>query len=122
PISLRVALPISLGRHRSRSACRHRVDVVLQSRMPKYGPGRHHPQTAVGHGRIALLLLSTVKNGGITQLGAHTLTLDNTADELQVVFLEGLDANGDGTVDFGDAAETVVLVFNGVVGATDTGA
>src|SRR5690606_24594798 len=50
----------------SRSACRHRVDVVLQSRTPKYGLGRHHPQTAVGHGRIALLLPHAVKNGGIT--------------------------------------------------------
>src|SRR5690554_6556803 len=42
------------------------MDVVLQSRTSKYGIGRIHPKTAAGHGCIALLLLSTVKNGGIT--------------------------------------------------------
>lgn len=42
------------------------MDVVLQSRTPKYGIGRIHPKTAAGHGCIALLLLGTVKNGGIT--------------------------------------------------------
>src|SRR5690606_33938256 len=47
------------------------MDVVLQSRTPKYGIGRIHPKTAAGHGRIALLLLSTVKNGGITGVLLH---------------------------------------------------
>src|SRR5690606_28725106 len=49
------------------SACRHAMDVVLQSRTPKHGTGRHHPKTAAGHGRIAFLLLAIAKNGGITQ-------------------------------------------------------
>src|SRR5690606_23317967 len=61
-----MAVPIPLGYLRSRSASGNRMDVVLQSRTSKYGIGRIHPKTAAGHGRIALLLLSTVKNGGIT--------------------------------------------------------
>lgn len=42
------------------------MDVALQPRAPEHGLGRIHPKTAAGHGCIALLLLSTVKNGGIT--------------------------------------------------------
>src|SRR5690606_7004002 len=42
------------------------MDMVLQSRTPKYGLGRHHPKTAAGHGRVAFLLLAIAKNGGIT--------------------------------------------------------
>jgi hypothetical protein len=42
------------------------MDVVLQSRTPKYGLGRHHPKTAAGHGRIAFLLPAIAKNEGIT--------------------------------------------------------
>src|SRR5690606_596865 len=61
-----MAVPIPLGYLRSRSASGNRMDVVLQSRTSKYGIGRIHPKTAAGHGCIALLLLSTVKNGGIT--------------------------------------------------------
>lgn len=55
-----------LGRSGLRTARRHAVDVVLQSRAPKYGSGWIYPQTAVGHGRVAFLLLAIVKNGGIT--------------------------------------------------------
>lgn len=65
------------------------------------------------------VVVEAVGFGSEVQLDAHTLTLDNTADELQVVFLDDLDAGVGGTVDFGDAAETVVLVFNGVVGDTE---
>src|SRR5690606_12829404 len=61
-----MAIPVSLGQPRSRSAGGNRLDVVLQSRAPKYGIGRNHPKTAAGHGCIALLLLGTVKNGVIT--------------------------------------------------------
>src|SRR5690606_7877121 len=61
-----MAVPIPLGYLRSRSASGNRMDVVLQSRTSKYGIGRIHPKTAAGHGCITLLLLSTVKNGGIT--------------------------------------------------------
>jgi hypothetical protein len=39
--------------------------VVLQSRTPEYGLGRYHLGTAVGHGRIGLLL-ETTEIGGIT--------------------------------------------------------
>jgi len=41
------------------------MDVVLQSRTPEHGLGRHHPETAAGHGRVDLLLTAT-ENGGIT--------------------------------------------------------
>jgi hypothetical protein len=41
------------------------MELVLQSRTPKHGPGRHHPETAVGCGRVGLLL-TTTENGGIT--------------------------------------------------------
>ncbi len=41
------------------------MDAVLQSRTPKHGSGRHHPETAAGHGRVGLLL-TTTENGGIT--------------------------------------------------------
>ena len=40
---------------------------VLQSRTPKYGTGRLHPQTAASHGCVAFLLLPIAKNGGITK-------------------------------------------------------
>jgi hypothetical protein len=39
--------------------------VALQSRTPKYGLGRHYPESAVGHRRLTLLQ-TAVKNGGIT--------------------------------------------------------
>ncbi|WP_233506084.1 hypothetical protein, partial [Rhodoferax lacus] len=42
------------------------MDVVLQSRPPKYGPGRFHPKAASGHGCITVLLLGSVEIGGIT--------------------------------------------------------
>jgi len=42
------------------------VDVVLQSRAPKYGSGRIYPKTAARHGRVAFLLLAIAINGGIT--------------------------------------------------------
>jgi transposase len=42
------------------------MDVVLQSRTPEHGLGRHHPETAAGHGRVDLLLTAT-ENGGITE-------------------------------------------------------
>src|SRR5690606_13942197 len=45
---------------------RHAVDVVLQSRAPKYGSGRIYPKTAARHGRVAFLLLAIAINGGIT--------------------------------------------------------
>src|SRR5690625_5136993 len=61
-----MAVPIPLGQSGSCSAGGNRLDVVLQLRRPKYGIGRNHPKTAARHGCIALLLLSTVKNGGIT--------------------------------------------------------
>lgn len=64
--ALRMAVPISLGRSGPRTARRHAVDVVLQSRAAKYGSGRIYPETAVSHGRVALLLLPIAKNGGIT--------------------------------------------------------
>lgn len=64
--ALRMAVPISLGRSGPRTARRHVVDVVLQSRAPKYGSGRIYPKTAVSHGRVAFLLLPIAKNGGIT--------------------------------------------------------
>ena len=41
------------------------MDVQLQSPPPTYGLGRLHSKTAVGHGRI-VLLLAAPKNGGIT--------------------------------------------------------
>src|SRR5690606_32987550 len=58
--------PVSLGRPGPRSARRYSVDVVLQSRAPKHGSGRIYPETAVGHDRIAFLLLAIAINGGIT--------------------------------------------------------
>lgn len=64
--ALRMAVPISLGRSGPRTARRHAVDVVLQSRAPKYGSGQIYPKTAVSHGRVAFLLLAIAKNGGIT--------------------------------------------------------
>ena len=39
--------------------------MALQSRTPKYGLGRHYPESAVGHRRLTLLQ-TAVKNGGIT--------------------------------------------------------
>jgi hypothetical protein len=39
--------------------------VALQSRTPKYGLGRHYPESAAGHCRLTLLQ-TAVKNGGIT--------------------------------------------------------
>ena len=41
--------------------------MVLQSRPPEYGPGRFHPKAASGHGCITVLLLASVKIGGITK-------------------------------------------------------
>jgi IS5 family transposase len=41
------------------------MDVQLQSPPPTHGLGRLYPKTAVGHGRVTLLLPPT-KNGGIT--------------------------------------------------------
>ncbi|MBN4658869.1 hypothetical protein H4F44_24045, partial [Escherichia coli] len=41
------------------------MDVALQPRAPEHGLGRHHPKTAAGHGRIALLL-GALDFGGIT--------------------------------------------------------
>src|SRR5690606_29320091 len=61
-----MAVPIPLGYPRGCPAGGDRMDVVLQQRAPKYGIGWHHSKTAAGHSCIALLLLSTVKNGGIT--------------------------------------------------------
>lgn len=61
-----MAVPISLGQSGPRTARRHAVDMVLQSRAPKYGSGWIYPKTAVGHGRVAFLLLAIAKNGGIT--------------------------------------------------------
>src|SRR5690606_19621499 len=58
--------PIPLGQLGPRSTSSNRMDVVLQSLTPKYGIGRTHPKTAARHGCIAMLLLSPVKNGGIT--------------------------------------------------------
>src|SRR5690606_34531965 len=75
-----MAVPIPLGYLRSRSASGNRMDVVLQSRTSKYGIGRIHPKTAAGHGCIALLLLSTVKNGGITPSPPSTSVDTSTAD------------------------------------------
>lgn len=48
-------------------------------------------------------------------LGGSTLALDNTAAALDITFESTVD---DGTLDFGDAAETVVLTAEGVVGGT----
>lgn len=48
-------------------------------------------------------------------LGASTLALDNTAAALDITFESTVDR---GTLDFGDAAETVVLTAEGVVGGT----
>src|SRR5690554_6512334 len=64
------------------------MDVVLQSRTPKYGIWRIHPKTAAGHGCIALLLLGTVKNGGITlaALTASLLPLDVAGEAGRVLF------------------------------------
>jgi hypothetical protein len=42
------------------------MDVVLQSRPPKYGPGRFQPNAALGHGCLTVLLLGPLENGGIT--------------------------------------------------------
>jgi transposase InsO family protein len=62
--ALRMAVPISLGRSGPCTARRHAVDVVLQSRTPKYGTGRIYPKTAASHGRVVFLLLPIAKNGG----------------------------------------------------------
>src|SRR5690606_19942408 len=64
--ALRMAVPISLGRSGPCTTRRHAVDVVLQSRAPKYGSGRIYPKTAARHGRVAFLLLAIAINGGIT--------------------------------------------------------
>ena len=61
--ALRMAVPISLGRSGPRTARRHAVDVVLQSRAPKYGSGQIYPKTAVSHGRVAFLLRVMVISG-----------------------------------------------------------
>jgi len=66
--ALRMAVPISLGRSGPCTTRRHAVDVVLQSRAPKYGSGRIYPKTAARHGRVAFLLLAIAINGGITKL------------------------------------------------------
>ena len=55
-----------LGRFAGGADVRHPVDVEIQSRPPKHGLGRHHPQAATGHGCITVLLLASVQNGGIT--------------------------------------------------------
>ncbi len=51
------------------------MDVEIKSRPPEYGLGRHHPQAATGHGCITVLLLASVKNGGITIAGLDTALL-----------------------------------------------
>src|SRR5690606_27944102 len=66
--ALRMAVPISLGRSGPCTTRRHAVDVVLQSRAPKYGSGRICPKTAARHGRVAFLLLAIAINGGITRV------------------------------------------------------
>jgi hypothetical protein len=43
------------------------MDVALQSRTSKHGLGRNNTNTAVGYGRLTLLL-ADAKNGGITLL------------------------------------------------------
>jgi len=43
------------------------VQVEIQSRPPEYGPGRHYPKTATGHGCVTVLLLAALKKGGIAQ-------------------------------------------------------
>src|SRR5690606_36474510 len=68
-----MALPVPLGQSGPCSTGCHAVDVVLQSRTPKHGIGRHHPKTAAGHGRIAFLLLAIAKNGGITRAYMATI-------------------------------------------------
>ncbi|MFN3876703.1 MAG: hypothetical protein ACK4L7_12445, partial [Flavobacteriales bacterium] len=51
----------------------------LQPRAPEHGLGRHHPKTAAGHGRIALLL-GALDFGGIT--AAQNLNLPKLRDDL----------------------------------------
>src|SRR5690606_11798649 len=84
-----MAVPIPLGYLRSRSASGNRMDVVLQSRTSKYGIGRIHPKTAAGHGCIALLLLSTVKNGGIT-VGIYRLVMKQGSDNFRASAIQGI--------------------------------
>src|SRR5690606_8796437 len=66
--TVRMVVPISLGRSGSGPTRSDAMDVVLQSRTPKYGLGRYHPQTAAGHGCVTFLLLAIAKNGGFTIL------------------------------------------------------
>ncbi|MGG7055622.1 beta strand repeat-containing protein [Nitrosomonas sp. ANs5] len=57
---------------------------------------------------------------GIVDIDSNTLLFDNTAAELDLTFEDALDdTNGSGVVDFGDAAETVVINAAGVVGAAN---
>ena len=44
------------------------MDVALQPRTPEHGIGRYYPETAAGHGRIALLL-GAMEFGEITICG-----------------------------------------------------
>src|SRR5690606_11846916 len=75
--ALRMAVPISLGRSGPCTTRRHAVDVVLQSRAPKYGSGRIYPKTAARHGRVAFLLLAIAINGGDYRKGKR---FDSTDD------------------------------------------
>lgn len=63
-----MAVTALLDRSAGGSDVRNPVDVEIQSRPPEYGPGRHHPQAATGHGCVTVLLLASVQNGGITEV------------------------------------------------------
>jgi hypothetical protein len=59
-------IPVLLVQHRRSSGLRHAMGVVLQSRPPEYGLGRFHPNAALGHGCITVLLSGPMEIGGIT--------------------------------------------------------
>ncbi|QHS11419.1 aminopeptidase [Sinimarinibacterium sp. NLF-5-8] len=80
-----------MGRSGSDPVRSDTVDVVLQSRTPKYGLGRHYPKTAAGHGRVACLLLVIAKKGGITGVPAYS-TLGWFADPVLSSMLHWDDA------------------------------
>ena len=63
-----MAIAVLLGQSGRGAGIRNPLDVDVQSRTPKYGLGWHYPETAAGHGRMTLLL-TPVKNGGITPAG-----------------------------------------------------
>lgn len=54
--SVRMTGLLPLRQYYRSAGLRHQLHGVIQLRAPEHGHGRHHPETAVVHGRVSLLL------------------------------------------------------------------